>query len=212
MIDCTALIAMPVTTRPEAEAWIEALMAAGLDYHFDDGAVDCLHGNGLVTYDDAVAINLHVQACYIAWEQSGADLYHDCPIGHCLKVLARQSRHGRGRLGVLLHTPTYATEFPDYPASDLPPIPEGFTDRSWRNEPCPCFIHEATGLVLWCDYADRDKREWGDAPRFSLNRCTNRHPEAGWQFDGALIDLCETDEWDIMARSIPNFINPTEGE
>ena len=86
------LIAMPVTNRTEAEAWIRALHEQELSYHFDDGAVDCLHGtlvNGvpLVTLEQAVAIDLHVQACYMAWEASGADLRHDCPIGYCLEIM-----------------------------------------------------------------------------------------------------------------------------
>lgn len=90
--EMAALIAMPVNNRPEAEAFIQRLHELGLSYHFDDGAVDCLHGtqiNGvpLVTLEEAEAIDLHVQACYIAWEESGADLRHDCPIGHALKVM-----------------------------------------------------------------------------------------------------------------------------
>lgn len=92
MADCTALLAMPVTDRAEAEAFIAALHALDLSHHFDDGAVDCLHGttiNGvpLVTLEEAVAIDQKVAACYAAWEASGADLQHDCPIGHSLKVM-----------------------------------------------------------------------------------------------------------------------------
>lgn len=87
MINCTALIAMPVTTRPEAEAFIEALHALNLMHHFDDGAVDCLHGNNLVSLDDAEAIDALVEDCYDAWRESGADLMHDCPIGHALKIM-----------------------------------------------------------------------------------------------------------------------------
>lgn len=86
MIDATALLALPVSTRPEAEAFIDALFAAGLGYHFDDGAVDCLAGNGLVSAEDAEAIEEQVNGCYMAFEWSGADMATDCPIGHALKT------------------------------------------------------------------------------------------------------------------------------
>lgn len=83
-----ALLRMPVTDRPEAEAFITALHAADLLYHFDDSAVDCLHeSNALVSREAAEAIQDRVNACYDAWEASGADMWDDCPIGHALKVL-----------------------------------------------------------------------------------------------------------------------------
>jgi alkylation response protein AidB-like acyl-CoA dehydrogenase len=81
------LIAMPIKTRPEAEAFIAALFAARLGYHFDDGAVDCLHGNNLCTVEEAEAIEEQVNACYMAFEWSNADMANDCPIGHALKVM-----------------------------------------------------------------------------------------------------------------------------
>lgn len=84
MIDVTALIAMPVTNRREAEAFITGLNALGLAYHFDDGAVDCLHGNGHVTLDEAGQIEAKVSDCYETWRASGANLRHDCPIGFLL--------------------------------------------------------------------------------------------------------------------------------
>lgn len=83
------LIAMPVKSRAEGEAFIDALFTAGLGYHFDDGAAECLHGNGLCTADEADAIEEQVNACYMAWEWSGADMRVDCPIGHALKALER---------------------------------------------------------------------------------------------------------------------------
>jgi hypothetical protein len=90
MADLSHLLAMPIKTRREAEAFIEALCALGLDYHFDDGADDCLHRNGLVTEEEAEQIDDRVKACYAAWQASGADLYHDCPIGHMLIIFERQ--------------------------------------------------------------------------------------------------------------------------
>lgn len=99
---------------------------------------------------------------------------------------------------------TYQTEFPAYPVASMPAIPEGFADRSWHNEACPSFIHEASGVVLWIDWPD--VYEMGMGVRFVAQRCTTRHPEAGWQFDDMVIDLFETDDWAIVVRSLPNFI------
>lgn len=80
----TALIAMPVTNRKEAEAFIARLNDLGMAYHFDDGAVDCLYGNGHVTLDEAHQIEVKISECYDAWRASGANLRFDCPIGYLL--------------------------------------------------------------------------------------------------------------------------------
>ena len=81
MIDTTALLAMPVNDRPQAEAFIAALHALNLGYHFDDGAVDCLHNNGLVPLNEAQQIDAKIDACYCAWRASGANLQDDDPLG-----------------------------------------------------------------------------------------------------------------------------------
>lgn len=99
--DCAALLAMPISNRTEGEAFIEALHNLGLMYHFDDDAVDCLHGTTvdgapLTSESDARAIGLKVSACYDAWEASGADMRHDCPIGHALKAMGHDMDHGEG--------------------------------------------------------------------------------------------------------------------
>ena len=87
-----ALLAMPVTDRPQAEAFIDALVMANLDYHFDDGAVDCLFHNGSCTEAEAMAIDAQVDRCYTAFELADADMTTDCPIGHMIKVLEREGR------------------------------------------------------------------------------------------------------------------------
>ncbi|MDR7061200.1 MULTISPECIES: hypothetical protein [unclassified Sphingopyxis] len=103
----------------------------------------------------------------------------------------------------------FRKEFPDYPADAVPTIPAGFIDRSWKQEPCPCFIHEASGVVLWVDYPDANDREaGGDFSRFQVQRCTNRHPEGGWQFADGILSLFETDDWDAVLRSLPGFTEP----
>jgi hypothetical protein len=96
----TVALHEPIATRAAAERFIEALHAAGLSYHFDDGAIDCLHRNGLLSIDDARRVDQQIVDCYAAWEASGADLAHDCPIGHALKVMdaAGELPKGRARL------------------------------------------------------------------------------------------------------------------
>lgn len=103
---------------------------------------------------------------------------------------------------------TYATEFPDFPAAAMPAVPDGFADRSWRNEPCPCFIHEASGIVLWIDYPANG--ELRDCARFVVQRCTNRSAEAGWQFDGGLIDVFQSDDWRAITASLSGFVSDPE--
>lgn len=98
---------------------------------------------------------------------------------------------------------TYQTEFPDFPSDAMPAIPEGFSDRSWGNEGCPCFIHEATGVVLWINYPEA--AEDGEA-RYSVDRCGTRDPEAGWQFDEEMEHLFAWDDWETVLRSLPNFM------
>jgi len=79
------LTTVPIRTRADAESFIVALNAAGFAYHFDDNAVECLAGNGLMTKGQARAIGLQVARCYAVW--SGADR-DDCPIGHLLLCMA----------------------------------------------------------------------------------------------------------------------------
>ena len=61
----------------------------------------------------------------------------------------------------------YLREFPDYDA-ELPTL-NGFVDNSWHNNTCPSLINDKFGLILWCEYADENKRECGGA-RYVLHR------------------------------------------
>lgn len=46
--------------------------------------------------------------------------------------------------------------FAGYPVADLPPLPEGWTDTTWRNEGAPTY---RCGLAnVWIDYADPARR------------------------------------------------------
>lgn len=94
----------------------------------------------------------------------------------------------------------YRTEFPDFDAATLPELPEGFADTSWANEACPCFTDEATGLVLYVDYAEAEKREFPEAPRFGLNGMVYDRAN-GWQLTNEA-PLCVTDSWEEMLAEI----------
>ncbi|MBH0113223.1 hypothetical protein I5E68_09720 [Novosphingobium sp. YJ-S2-02] len=98
----------------------------------------------------------------------------------------------------------YATEFPDFPAEAMPPIPEGFGDASWRNDLCPCFQHEGSGVVLWVDYPKGMQEDDGSA-RFNVVRCTMVDPVGGWQYCGDVVELLASDDWEEVARALPTF-------
>ncbi len=88
MTNVTELLDMPLADRADAEAFISKLHELGLGYHFDDGAVDCLHGNNLVSLADAHEIDDRMGRVWECWRASGADLRHDCPIGYLLELEA----------------------------------------------------------------------------------------------------------------------------
>lgn len=92
----------------------------------------------------------------------------------------------------------YQTEFPDFPAADMPAIPATFVDTSWHNDMCPSFTSDEIGLLLWVDYLDPSKRKFQDSqgnasyPRFSVQ--SQAH---GIETSGPHLD---TDDWtDVIA-------------
>lgn len=92
---------------------------------------------------------------------------------------------------------TYRTEFPDFPETDWPEMPEGFEDTSWHNDVCPNITCEALNLAVYIDYLDPAKRECGEnGKRFIVYR-----------IDGDTTitdDAVDTDNWsevlDFIAR------------
>lgn len=97
---------------------------------------------------------------------------------------------------------SYLTEFPDFDAATMPAIPDGWTDRSWHNDGCPFFVHEASGVGLWIERADAAERENGGA-RFTAIQMT-ANTEHGWQHGDDVV-LFETDDWAVVLRSLPAF-------
>ncbi len=64
---------------------------------------------------------------------------------------------------------SYQKEFPDFDPATMPAIPRGFDDVSWHNDACPSFQNEASGLIIFIDYADKSLSELPSVPRFSLS-------------------------------------------
>jgi hypothetical protein len=87
----------------------------------------------------------------------------------------------------------YRTEFPDFPADDMPAIPQGFEDNSWHNDSCPNFTSEALGLRIWIDFADPEQREIRMGCRFMLEPSDNLD---------TITDLICTDDWAAILAAV----------
>ena len=89
-------------------------------------------------------------------------------------------------------------EFPDFDFDTLPELPEGFEDNSWHNDVCPCFIKGR--FCLWIAEGDKAKREYPEAPRYSLELLD----EDGQHDDKAEAWLLTTDDWsEVLAKVSP---------
>lgn len=92
---------------------------------------------------------------------------------------------------------TIKTEFPDYDASTLPPIPEGWIDSSYSGDVCPSWTTPDNSWQIWIDYADPAQREFTDARRYTAKPL---------DADGCIIDdyVCSehTDDWDAILKAI----------
>lgn len=68
-----------------------------------------------------------------------------------------------------LVAPLWQVEFSDFPIADLPKIPDGWIDQSWRNDACPFWVAPpSTGIFV--DYGDPAAREFVGGPRFVVVR------------------------------------------
>lgn len=81
-----ALCAPLINERADAERFIRGLYDLGLIHHFDDGAIDCLFGNGLCSHAQARCIDGKISRCYEVWNGKDRD---DCPIGYALECMEK---------------------------------------------------------------------------------------------------------------------------
>jgi hypothetical protein len=58
--------------------------------------------------------------------------------------------------------------FPGFPLADLPDVPAGFADTSYRNDTCPSAMNLAETLQVYIDYADPSRREIEGQTRFCV--------------------------------------------
>lgn len=105
---------------------------------------------------------------------------------------------------------TWRDEFPDFPLETLPgDLPAGFVDQSWHNDACPSFLHEPTGLALYCDHPEPGAREYGpDTPRFLLLqyvRDTRVGPD--WYAPGEGRAICQAETWAGMRSVLVGLID-----
>lgn len=87
---------------------------------------------------------------------------------------------------------SYRTEFPDFPPATMPAIPAAFDDVSWHNDSCPSFLNESLGLIIFVDYADPERREFPECPRFNVNV---------WDNGNTGTEVYSGDDWaDVLAH------------
>lgn len=97
-----------------------------------------------------------------------------------------------------LVAPLWHAEFPDFPAADLPEIPDWWADQSWRNDACPFWVAAPT-TGIFVDYSDPAAREYVGGPRFVVVRLeqdgthpVSPDPEA----------LFTSDDWDAVTAFV----------
>jgi hypothetical protein len=83
---------------------------------------------------------------------------------------------------------TLAYEFPDYDATTLPELPEGFEPSHWHNDACPSWVNEARNLRLFIDWPNFEDRDW-EGPRYSLQTNMDEGDYSGHE-------IAASDSWD----------------
>lgn len=82
-----AALLAPITDAASGKAWIDALLADGRLFHFEDSPESIIgHGTESATFrdEDCPLITAQVDALYaLEWPE------HDCPIGYALEALDR---------------------------------------------------------------------------------------------------------------------------
>jgi len=88
---------------------------------------------------------------------------------------------------------SYREEFPDFDPADMPAIPDGFDDVSWHNDTCPSFLNDRAGLIIFVDFADPDRREFPECPRFTLGV---------WDGGSTGESIADGDDWQVIIDAL----------
>tara|TARA_R110000868_G_scaffold199366_2_gene445990 strand:- start:705 stop:1079 length:375 start_codon:yes stop_codon:yes gene_type:complete len=92
---------------------------------------------------------------------------------------------------------TYLTEWPTWATSDMPALPAGWIDQSWRHDLMPHFVNPELGLGLWVDHSDPALASWPQEDRFLLQGIDN---EGSW--DGINETQFFSSDWAAIAARI----------
>lgn len=98
--------------------------------------------------------------------------------------------------------PQLASEFPDYPAADLPAIPADWVDISWHNDACPSF-EAPNGARVFVDYLASEMREHAD----QLPRFVAMTPDTS---EGNGEEIAAGDDWPAIVAAVAAYVNPCQ--
>ena len=78
------------TDLKSAKKWLDALVAAGMDFHLEDNPSDIVCGDkgGVMLFDAAVIP--HIRACQKALYAQTWPKKYDCPIGYMMKQIDKR--------------------------------------------------------------------------------------------------------------------------
>lgn len=99
----------------------------------------------------------------------------------------------------------FTDQFTDYPEADMPAMPAGFEDQSWKNDSCPSFHSDAKRLTIYVDYKDDGMREIPGFQRFMVFM-TNADASLLDQTDAVVI----TDDWAAVEAFVRDYTPPED--
>lgn len=86
----------------------------------------------------------------------------------------------------------YQIAFPDYPVKDCPDIPEGWIDVSYEPFTCPSW--RVGGMTICVGFADPERREVSDGPRFLVINVSTSED----------VEVFASDDWSAIRNFVAN--------
>lgn len=105
---------------------------------------------------------------------------------------------------------TFATEFSDFPATDIPVVLQSaeWRDASWRNDSGPFFVHETSGVGVFVNPRDPAEREFPELmARFAVVAMVH-DAQHGWQHSGDADTLAGFEDEGELIAALPGLILP----